>query len=92
MDVANVKMGTGLAISVSGTARLQKLQGAKVSASDLVTTPGEKGAHALGRASAATLNAIEEAVQKFSPGSSLRGYQNNSSFYGGAGTYLNIIA
>lgn len=92
MDVSNVRIGRSLAISVSGTARLQKILGAKVAPSELTATPGETGAHALGRASEATLKAIEEAVQRFSPAASLRGYRDGSSFYNGAGTYLSIIA
>lgn len=92
MDVSNITMGTQLSISVSGTARLQQAAGAPVAATDLQMTADETGAQALSRASAATIEAIEKALEKFSPEASLKGYRDGTEFYNGSGTYFNIIA
>jgi hypothetical protein len=92
MDVSNVTVGTHLSISVSGTARLQRELGAKVPLSDTVRKPDETGASALGRASKATLDAIEHALKAVSQTATLRGYKDGDSFYNGAGTFFDIIA
>jgi len=84
----NIQIGTHLGISISGTAYLQRSDAAGVAAGVLprnaeeTTTPGETATQALSKASAATIKAIEDALQKVDPNASLTGYKDGESFYG----------
>jgi hypothetical protein len=92
MDVSNVVMGSHLSISISGTARLQQQSGAAVPDSDTQTNAAQTVAEALKAASSPTLQAIEKALEAFSPSASLDGYQDGRRFYNGSGLYIDITA
>lgn len=95
---SNIVAGSSLSISVTGTAYLQRsaaagvLPGVLARKTDELAIGGETGAHALSKASAATIEAIERAVKNFSPNPSLSKYKDGTGFYNEAGMYLNIIA
>ncbi|MGF6492273.1 hypothetical protein ABIE56_000426 [Luteibacter sp. 621] len=100
INTSNVTPGSSLAISVSGTAYLQRSIKAGVMPGVLPQTDDEKAgssgkesaSEALAKVDAPTREAIEEALKKFDPNASLDTYADGKSYSNSSGLMLHLIA
>lgn len=99
MNLSNVAPAPSLAISISGTARLQQMAAnGNTPGSDATAhtiddgSPTETPSQALAKVSSVTRETIEAALKKIDPNASLDDYKDGKTWTSGSGLVLHLIA
>lgn len=101
INLSNVTPATSLAISISGTARLQQRLATGQNPADMIATThdihdrsvtNETPSQALARVSEVTRDTIEAALRKIDPNASLDDYKDGKTWTSGSGLVLHLVA